>query len=74
MLAEVRSHYWICQGRQQVKKFVQKCVTCRKFQGRPYPAPDADELPEFRVTESQPFSKTGVDFAGPITSRLGKVR
>ena len=65
-LAEVRSHYWICQGRQQVKKFVQKCVTCQKFQGRLYPAPDTAELHEFRVTESRPFSKTGVDFAGPI--------
>ena len=71
-LAEVRSHYWICQGRQQVKKFVQKCVTCRKFQGRPYPAPVTAELPEFRVTESRPFSKTGVDFAGPIYIKTGK--
>ena len=71
-LAEVRSHYWICQGRQQVKKFAQKCVTCRKFQGRPYPAPVTAELPEFRVTESRPFSKTGVDFAGPIYIKTGK--
>ena len=71
-LAEVRSHYWICQGRQQVKKFVQKYVTCGKFQGRPYPAPITAELPEFRVTESRPFSKTSVDFAGPIYIKTGK--
>ena len=55
-----------------MKKFVQKCITCRKFQGRPYPAPDTAELPEFRVTEFRPFSKTGVDFAGPIYIKTGK--
>ena len=52
-----------------MKKLVQKCVTCRKFQRRPYPAPITAELFEFRVTESQPFSETDVDFAGPIYNK-----
>ena len=32
------------------------------------------QLPAARVTPAPPFSIVGVDFAGPITIRVGKVR
>ena len=32
------------------------------------------KLPAARVTPAPPFSIVGVDFAGPITIRVGKVR
>ena len=65
-LAEVRSRYWVPKGRQVVEKVLGGCVTCKRQTGRPYSAPPASALPEFRVREAPPFSKVGVDFAGPL--------
>ena len=56
-------------GRQFVKKLLHSCVTCRRYQGKPYSAPQAPPLPEFRVKEAPPFSFVGVDFAGPLFVR-----
>ena len=68
-LTELRSRYWIVRGRQLVKKMLHKCVTCRRLQAKPYHSPPAPQLPSFRVNEAQPFSYTGVDFAGPLYVR-----
>ena len=38
-LAEIRSRYWIPQGRQSVKKLLRKCIICKKTQGISYSAP-----------------------------------
>ena len=54
------------KGRQVVKKVLGECVTCKKLTGRRYSAPPTSALPEFRVREAPPFSKVGVDFAGPL--------
>ena len=54
------------RARQNVKKLISKCVTCKKVGGKSYDAPPMASLPEFRVRESFPFSKVGVDFAGPL--------
>ncbi|XP_048580427.1 uncharacterized protein LOC116614572 [Nematostella vectensis] len=65
-LAELRARFWVPKGRQAVKKSVSECVVCKRVQGRPYDKPPIAALPEFRVSEAPPFSKTGVDFAGPV--------
>ena len=65
-LTEVRSRYWIVQGRSVVKMVLRNCTLCRKFEGKPYLAPPPPPLPKFRVREEPPFSCTGVDFAGPF--------
>ena len=66
-LAEMRSRYWVPKGRQCVKKVLNKCVTCKKQEGRAFNAPQTAALPEFRVKEVPAFSKVGVDFAGPLS-------
>ena len=64
-LAKLHSKYWVPKGRQEVKGVLNECVTCRKLKGKSYSSPPTTALPEFRVREAPPFSRVGVDFAGP---------
>ena len=68
-LTEIRAKYWIIEGRSLVKSLIQKCVTCRRFEGRPLNPPPAPPLSSFRVNEAPPFAYTAVDFAGPVYFR-----
>ena len=65
-LAELRSRFWVPKGRQLVKRILGECVTCRKLIGKPFRAPPTAALPGFRVKEAPPFSRVGIDFAGPL--------
>ena len=65
-LTELRSQYWLVRGRQFIQTQLSKCAICRKFEGRPYKAPPASALPEFRVNQVPPFTATGIDFLGPL--------
>ena len=49
-----------------MKKLLHECTICRRLQGKPYSPPSAPPLPSFRITKAQPFTITGVDFAGPL--------
>ena len=62
----VRERIWILRGREAVKRIVRKCVTCRRFEGKPIPTPRDPPLPLRRVSEQPPFTHTGIDFAGPF--------
>ena len=68
-MTELRSRYWIVKGRHHIRKILQNCSICRRFQGKSYAAPPAPPLPSFRVKEARPFSFMGVDFAGPLYVR-----
>ena len=71
-LAELRTRFWITKGRQYVKRVINSCLICRKFEGKSYNVPPIAPLPDFRVTESPPFSRIGVDFAGPLFCKESK--
>ena len=68
-LGELRSRFWVPKGRQAVKKILRECVTCKREQGKPFGNPPVAALPDFRVREATPFSKVGVDFAGPLFAK-----
>ena len=68
-LTELRSRFWIIKGRYFVRKLLHKCVMCKKIDGKPYTPLLPPPLPTFRVTQSQPFKFTGVDYAGPFYIR-----
>ena len=70
-----KSKYWVPKGRQEVKRVLNECVTCRKLKGKSYGSPPTAALPEFRVREAPPFSRVGVDFAEPlyVKSRTGRM-
>ena len=65
-LVQLRSRYWIVKGRQTVKSIINKCVECKKLEGRPYGTPPASQLPRFRLSHKFAFTSIGVDFAGPV--------
>ncbi|XP_063436301.1 uncharacterized protein LOC134717737 [Mytilus trossulus] len=68
-LAYIQQTFWIPKLRQCVKSILMKCVTCRKVIGKSYPAPEIQPLPKERVQDATPFSITGVDFTGALTTR-----
>ena len=70
-LAGVRYKYWIPHGRSIVKTVLQQCSVCRRHEGGPYKMPPMAPLPTSRVRESCPFSKTGVDYFGPLLVKSG---
>ncbi|XP_028404090.1 uncharacterized protein LOC114526763 [Dendronephthya gigantea] len=73
-LAQLRSKYWVPQGRQEVKRVLATCVICKKWKCKPCTKPRQAALPRFRVTKSAPFANSGVDFAGPlfVKAKYGK--
>ncbi len=44
-LINLRERFWIIQGRKSVKKFIQRCIICRKIEGAPYNGVLFDDLP-----------------------------
>ena len=70
---ELRSRFWIPQGRALVRSFIHQCVICRRYAAANYKAPPAP-LPDFRVQQGYPFASVGVDYAGPLMIRYHAVR
>jgi len=65
-LTQVRSRYWVLQGRQIVRQILLKCLICRRYEGSPQSAPQPPPLPQFRIQEEPAFTCCGIDFAGPL--------
>ena len=65
-LCQLRTKYWVCKARQRIKTILSNCITCKKHNQKPYSEPLTAQLPDYRVTESVPFSTCGIDFAGPF--------
>jgi hypothetical protein len=65
-LASIRNEYWIPAGRAAVTKCLRSCLTCKKYDGPPYKMPRMADYPSCRVTASQPFTSTGLDYLGPL--------
>lgn len=72
VLSTLRQRYWLPQGRQNIKSIIRKCVHCKKLQGRPFPKTDVPPLPKLRVSETQPFAVTGVDYTGALQAKDGE--
>ncbi|CAG7659602.1 unnamed protein product [Allacma fusca] len=68
LLSNLQLRYWILRGRATVSNFVKKCIVCYRHRTTSLTQKMGD-LPPMRVNPSRPFSKTGVDFAGPFNMK-----
>lgn len=73
VLSSLNNHYWITNGLNQVKKIIHKCITCFKLKAEAQQQLMGN-LPADRVNVARPFSKIGMDFAGPIQVKNSRVR
>ena len=70
-LTDIRSRFWIIQGRNAVIKAIRRCTSpCNRLESRPFkappPPPPFPDLPESRVRGNCAFEKVGVDYLGPL--------
>ena len=72
-LYAIRERFWILNGKNQVRRIVQRYVECIRQRPKFIHAQMAD-LPDARVNEAPAFSRTGVDFFGPILIKEKKDR
>jgi len=73
LIASLREKYWIPRIRYLVKTVIHECLTCYRFKAQAT-RQLMGELPSTRLQPSRPFLTTGVDYAGPISLRLGPPR
>ena len=72
VMADLRQRYWLEGGRSDVRAVVGSCVTCRRIRGKLGMQLMAD-LPESRTKAGEPpFSRTGVDYFGPLEVKRGR--
>ncbi|XP_076299343.1 uncharacterized protein LOC143218185 [Lasioglossum baleicum] len=72
-LATLRQSYWIVGGRQPIRAFISKCVTCARHRARQC-AQIMGQLPSRRITPARAFLHSGVDYAGPFLWRTNRSR
>lgn len=61
----LRQNFWIIDSRNTIKKLLNKCVKCVRYQTSQYKQKMGD-LPTDRVRASRAFLNVGIDYAGPI--------
>ncbi|XP_011866509.1 PREDICTED: uncharacterized protein LOC105561264, partial [Vollenhovia emeryi] len=71
--AFIRNDYWIIGGRAPIRSFILKCVRCSRFR-RKRAQQLLGPLPVENITPSRAFLHTGVDYAGPFTTKTWKGR
>ena len=68
LLGVVKLRFWPLGGRNVVRHLVHKCLKC--YRSKPSTIQQfMGDLPSARVTVSRPFSRTGVDYFGPVYIR-----
>ncbi|KAJ8914050.1 hypothetical protein NQ315_017569 [Exocentrus adspersus] len=73
LLFILAQRYWILSAKRVIRSVLNKCLKCWKTNPQASSVPMAD-LPQLRVSQLKPFSCVGVDYGGPFTMSLGKLR
>ncbi|KAJ0180173.1 hypothetical protein K1T71_004764 [Dendrolimus kikuchii] len=73
VLSSLCQRFWLISGLREVKKVVNKCIKCFRMK-----AAAAEQLmgslPEERLTSVRPYHIAGVDFCGPFSLKVSRVR
>ncbi|XP_058456427.1 uncharacterized protein LOC131433839 [Malaya genurostris] len=68
LLAIVRQRYWPLRAKNIIRKVIYQCIPCYRL--KPTTSTQLmGDLPDYRVQPSFPFTRTGLDFAGPFNIR-----
>lgn len=70
LLAIVRERYWPLRAGLLIKQVVTKCQICRRQNPKPG-SQFMGNLPGYRINPAPPFSKVGIDYAGPFMLKTG---
>ena len=65
-LNDIRVTYWVCRGRQVVKRYLAKRAVCKINKGKTFLGPESPSLPSYRLAVEFAFETIGLDFAGPL--------
>ena len=69
----IQQQFWILGAKDAIKFHVKRCVVCAKANAR-VQNQLMGNLPFSRVVPSPAFNRCGVDFAGPMILKSGKIR
>lgn len=69
----ITRHFWVMSVRSVIRKTIGSCARCVKAIART-PHPVMADLSAARVQACRPFSRVGVDYAGPLLMRECRLR
>ena len=69
-LTELRQKFWLCRGRKFVRRAIENCFLCRKYEGPPFQYPISPPLTKLRLFDSYAFHTTGIDNFGPFYVKM----
>ena len=70
-LSSVRTRFWIPKLGQMVPQIIKSCANCKIYFSQKYHVPSSPPLPEFRVSDVDPFKFIGVDMTGHYFVKVG---
>ena len=73
LMSSLCQRYYVIGCRTAVRSIVRGCGICRRLSARPQ-TPMMGQLPKERITPDIVFEHVGVDYAGPVRVKLGRVR
>lgn len=73
LLACLQRDFWVLSARRAARSVIFKCIPCYRLKGT-LTQPQMGDLPPDRVRPARPFSKVGLDFAGPFLVKTSSVR
>ncbi|GFQ81327.1 integrase catalytic domain-containing protein [Trichonephila clavata] len=68
-LTNIRTKFWIVDGRSKVKRVIKQCIKCLKVSAKGKNQMMTD-LPNASVSIARVFNKVGLDFCGPFLIKL----
>lgn len=73
MMALIGRQYWVLSLRGLIRSVIAHCNVCVRISAV-NPQPIMADLPKSRVSECRPFSRVGIDYAGPLSMKEHRLR